>query len=58
MKAKGLHGAAVLAATVLLVVGAAAAQAANFTAAKYPAFISAEQTGPAGTGGKAASARQ
>jgi hypothetical protein len=43
--------AVLLAALAVLVTGASAAQAANFTAAEYPAFISGEQTGPAGTGG-------
>jgi hypothetical protein len=50
MRAKRL-GVAVAATAVMLMVGVAAAQAANFTAAKYPAFVSAEQVGPAGTGG-------
>ena len=35
-------GVAILAALALMVTGAAGAQAANFTSAKYPAFISAE----------------
>lgn len=35
-------GVAVLAAFAIMITGAAGAQAANFTAAKYPAFISAE----------------
>jgi hypothetical protein len=44
-------GCAFLAALAVLVIGAGSAQAANFTAAEYPAFISGEQTGPTGTGG-------
>ena len=43
--------AVLLAALAVLVTGASAAQAANFTAAEYPAFISGEQSGPGGTGG-------
>lgn len=43
--------AVLLAALAVLVTGASAAQAANFTAAEETAFISGEQTGPKGTGG-------
>lgn len=43
--------AVLLAALAVLVSGASAAQAANFTAPEYPAFISGEQTGAKGTGG-------
>jgi len=44
-------GRALLAALAVLMVGAGSAQAASFSAAEYPAFISGEQFGPAGTGG-------
>ena len=43
--------AVLLAALAVLVTGASAAQAANFTAAEETAFISGEQTGAKGTGG-------
>lgn len=43
--------AVVLAVFAVLVTGASAAQAANFTAAEETAFISGEQTGAKGTGG-------
>lgn len=45
-------GRALLAAFAVLMIGAGSAQAASFTAAEYPAFISGEQTGLAGTGGE------